>query len=246
MLLAGLVNLLPLGYAFGAGVATALSPCGIAMFPAYVSLYLGSQSDTSRASSPLRWGARALLSSSVVTLTLVAVFGAMGVAVTLVGQFLMAFVPWAAVLIGGALVMLGIYLLGGGHLYTALPQRLAGILGSPRQGTGVAGFAAFGVAYGIAALSCTLPVFLVVVGSTLASEGFMSGLLQFVSFGLGMGFVVVLVTTGSALFQEAAQRWLRRLVPVAARLSGLLLLLAGGYILYYWFKVGDILRWSFY
>ncbi len=61
-----------------------------------------------------------------------------------------------------------------------------------------------------------------------------------------MGFVITIVTLGSAFFKELVQRWLRRLVPVVARLSGLLLIFAGGYILYYWFTVGDILSLTIY
>ncbi len=182
--------------------------------------------------------------SGVVTLGFVAFFGVMGALLSLGGQFLIDFIPWAAVLIGVVLILLGIYLLVGGHLYTNLPGRLAGRLGNP-GGSSIRGFLIFGIAYGIAALSCTLPVFLVVVASALALEGFASGLLQFVSYALGMGFVIALVTIGSALFKEAVNRWLRRLVPVVARLSGLLLIFAGSYILYFWFKVGDILSWTF-
>ncbi len=38
---------LPLGFAFTAGMATAANPCGFAMLPAYLSLYLGtSELDT--------------------------------------------------------------------------------------------------------------------------------------------------------------------------------------------------------
>ena len=83
------------------------------------------------------------------------------------------------------------------------------------------------------------------VGSALALKGFSAGLFQFVSYALGMGFVITVVTLGTAFFKEAVHRWLQRLVPVVARFSGLLLILAGGYILYFWFKVGDILSWTF-
>ena len=38
---ANLANLLPFGLAFTVGMVTAVSPCGVAMLPAYVSLYLG-------------------------------------------------------------------------------------------------------------------------------------------------------------------------------------------------------------
>ena len=168
----------------------------------------------------------------------------MGAILSLGGQFLITLIPWVAVLIGVILILMGIYLLFGGHLYTNLPARLAGRLGKNGE-VGVKGFLIFGIAYGIAALSCTLPIFLVVVGSALAMKGFASGLLQFVSYALGMGFVIAIVTIGSTLFKETVNRWLRRLVPVVARFSGLLLIFAGGYILYFWFKVGDILNWTF-
>ena len=240
---ANLASLLPFGYAFGAGMVTTVSPCGIAMLPAYVSLYLGAKEEGFWARSSLRRVARALTMSGVVTLSFVVFFGIMGAALSLGGQFLIAYIPWAAVIIGVALVLLGIYLLVGGHFYTSLPARLAGRLGK-KGDLGIQGFLIFGIAYGIAALSCTLPIFLVVVGSAVAMKGFIPGLLQFISYALGMGFVIAIVTIGSALFKESVNRWLRRLVPVVSRFSGLLLIFAGGYILYFWFKVGDILNWT--
>ena len=57
---ADLARLLPFGYAFGAGMVATVSPCGIAMLPAYVSLYLGAQEEGFWAKSPLRRGGRAL------------------------------------------------------------------------------------------------------------------------------------------------------------------------------------------
>ena len=183
--------------------------------------------------------------SLVVTVGFVAFFAAMGAILSLGGQFLINIIPWAAVLIGVSLILVGIWLLAGGHLYFAVFSRLASQLKKP-GGSGVTSFLVFGIAYGIAALSCTLPIFLVVVGSALALEGFTTGLLQFVSFALGMGFVITIITLGTAFFKEAVHRWLRRLVPMIARFSGLLLIFAGAYILYFWFKVGDILTWTFY
>ncbi len=241
---ANLASLLPFGYAFGAGMVTTVSPCGIAMLPVYVSLFLGAGEESFQTKSPLRRGARALAMSGVVTLGFVAFFGIIGAILSAGGQFVVTYIPWVAVVIGVALILLGIYLLAGGHLYTNLPARLAGRL-SKNGEVGIKGFLIFGIAYAIAALSCTLPIFLVVVGSAIAMKGFATGLLQFVSFALGMGFIIAIVTIGSALFKESVNRWLHRWVPVVARLSGLLLVFAGGYILYFWFKVGDILNWTF-
>jgi cytochrome c biogenesis protein CcdA len=241
---ANLANSLPFGYAFGAGMVTTVSPCGIAMLPAYIALYLGAEEENFGSKSSLKRVTRAMIMSVVVTLGFIAFFGVMGILLSLGGQFLINFIPWMAVVIGVILILTGIYLVAGGHFYTNLPARLAGRLGSSR-GLNIKGFLVFGLAYGIAALSCTLPIFMVVVASSIALKGFTSGLLQFISYALGMGFVITVVTLGSVLFKETVNRWLRRLVPVVARVSGLLLIFAGGYILYFWFKVGDLLSWTF-
>jgi cytochrome c biogenesis protein CcdA len=92
----------------------------------------------------------------------------------------------------------------------------------------------FGVAYAVASLSCTLPIFLVVVGSALATRGIWVAIAQFLTYALGMGTVLVLLTVSTALFREAVARWLRGAVPLVHRLSALFLIGAGGYLLYYW------------
>ncbi len=143
---ANLAILLPFGYAFAAGMVTTVSPCGIAMLPAYVSLFLGAGEKSFQTRSPLRRGARALAMSGVVTLGFVAFFGVIGAILSAGGQFLIAYIPWVAVVIGVALILLGIYLLTGGHLYTNLPARLASRL-SKNGEVGIKGFLIFGVAY---------------------------------------------------------------------------------------------------
>lgn len=237
-----LARFLPFGYAFAAGMVTTLSPCGIAMLPAYISLYLGAE-ENPQTISPWRIGVRAGWLSLMVTTGFVTLFATIGTIISLGGEFVIKIVPWVTVLIGVSLFLLGVRLLTGGALYFAILSRLASRLTmSNRKG---AGFFVFGTAYGITALSCALPVFLVVVGSTLALKGFTDSLLQFLSYALGMGFIISIVTFGTAFFKEGIRRWLHRLAPVVVRFNGLLLILAGAYILYYWFKVGDLLNWTF-
>ena len=230
-------RLLPFGYAFGAGMLTAVSPCGVIMLPAYASLYVGSGED---GRPRRRRVGRALLMSAVVTSGFILLFGVTGTVLSWGGSFLKDYVPWLAVAIGVLLMILGVYMVAGGRLYSSLPARLANRLGGA-TGPSLRGFFVFGVAYAIAALSCTLSVFLLVVSSAVTIGGFLSGLLQFVSFSLGMGLVVLVVTVGLVLFRETVNRWLHRAVPVIARYSGLLLVIVGGYIIYYWFVEAKIL-----
>lgn len=239
-----LAKMLPFGYAFGAGMATAVSPCGIAMLPVYISLYLGVEQGNRPAGSPLRGILRALAMSGIVTLSFVVIFGIMGALLSAGGQFLLTFIPWITILIGAALILSGIFLVAGAHFYTSLPARLAARLGNS-GGYGIKGFTIFGIAYAIAAMSCTLPIFLTVVASAITMRGFIYGIFQFVSYALGIGLIIVVVAIGSVLFRQTLSRWLRRLVPIVAALSGLLLVFAGAYIIYFWFSVGNILNLTF-
>lgn len=98
----------------------------------------------------------------------------------------------------------------------------------------------FGLAYALASLSCTLPIFLVVVGSSLALEGAGIGLTMFLGYSLGMGAVLIALTVSAALFKGVVARWLRRVLPYIERASAALLVIAGGYLVYYQFATGAI------
>ena len=99
----------------------------------------------------------------------------------------------------------------------------------------------FGIVYAIGSLSCTLPVFLVVVGSSLASSGLLGSLGQFVGYAFGMGMVLLAVTVAAAFFRRAMASGLRRIVPHVHRVSALFLVGAGAYLVYYWLVLGGLL-----
>ena len=69
--------LAPLGFAFAAGMVAAVNPCGFAMLPAYLGLYLGS-GDTDGRTHLLRHVGRALLVGGLVTVGFVLLFGVAG------------------------------------------------------------------------------------------------------------------------------------------------------------------------
>ena len=100
---------------------------------------------------------------------------------------LLTVVPWVALALGVGLVGYGVVVLRSGGITIPTFEARFDKTGSPR------GLAVFGVAYGIASLSCTLPVFLAVSGAALAATDLVSGAAVFAAYGLGMG----LVLTGS-------------------------------------------------
>ncbi|MCH7662788.1 MAG: cytochrome c biogenesis protein CcdA, partial [Chloroflexi bacterium] len=97
----------------------------------------------------------------------------------------------------------------------------------------------FGTVYAAGSLSCTLPIFLVVVGSALATQGFLAAFGQFISYALGMGIILILVMVGTALFQGTVLRLLKSAVPYVHRVSAMFLIGAGVYLLYYWIFFAD-------
>lgn len=103
----------------------------------------------------------------------------------------------------------------------------------------VLGFFLFGMAFGAISMSCTLPIFLMVVGSSIAAGDFVGGLWQFGSYILGMGSVMLLLTLGITVVKEGVVvGTLRRIIPYVQKISALLLLGAGVYIVYYWLSSG--------
>ena len=231
--LSGLVAVLPVGYAFGAGMVAAVNPCGFAMLPAYLSLYVGAQEDDfARRSAPTRL-LRALLVCATVSLGFILLFGLAGVVVSAGGNALLGAMPWVAILIGGALILLGLWTLAGCSLYFGFFERFASRVGDPTN-VSARGFFLFGLAYGAASLSCTLPVFLAVVGSGISAGGFLAGAGQFLGYGLGMASVLMALTLALAFFKQGLVARLRKAVSYVQLASAVLLVLAGAYMIFYW------------
>ncbi len=235
--LSSLTGALPVSLAFGAGMIAAVNPCGFAMLPAYLSLYLGAEDEDFGKRSSLMRLLRALLVGAIVSSGFVLLFAAAGLAISAGGSALLAVMPALGIVIGGALVLVGLWMLVGQTLYTGVFERLAGRIGDPGT-VSMRGFFLFGLAYGAASLSCTLPVFLAVVGSSLATGGVLAGAGQFVSFGLGMAAVLMMLTLALAFFKQGLVKWLRGAVSYVQLASAILLVLAGAYIIYYWLSSG--------
>ena len=190
--LQGLGQAVPLGYAFAVGMASAVNPCGFALLPAYLGLYLGAATGDSRSwREQLK---RALLVSAMMTASFVAVFGAVGLALGAFGTLVGSLMPWLSIGVGVLLVIAGGRLIAGSSLAAPSAERMADALGKTARNGGIAGYATYGLAYALSSVGCTLPLFLAVVGTGLARGGLVGGLEQFVLYAFGMGAVVAALT----------------------------------------------------
>jgi cytochrome c biogenesis protein CcdA len=239
-----LAILLPFGYSFGAGMVSTVNPCGFSLLPAYLSLYLGGKDDGTGSTHPLLRGGKALVIGTAVTLGFTVLFSFVGVIIWAGGYILMQYLPWLGLFVGAVLTCLGLFLLAGKSVYTSLPPRLANLIGNPKS-QGFNTYFLFGIGYGMASLGCTLPVFLVVVGSAIKSQGLSGGLLQFISYSLGMGAVLTLLALSFALFKGGLATYMSRALPYMGRVAGTLLVVSGSYQVYYWLTKGGLLaKWT--
>jgi len=227
--MANLTALLPVGYAFAAGMVASVNPCGFFMLPSYISYHLGTEEAGFYESPAALRLLKALLLGGVATAGFVVLFAAIGAIIASGGRWLITVFPYAGVAIGVVMIGLGLWLL--------VTQRILGIMAAsqamvtPKRN--LRNIFLFGIGYAVCSLSCTLPVFLVVVGSALASQGLLASFEQFIGYALGMGTVLVAVTVGAALFRGTVARWLRGAIPYVHRMSALFLLGAGAYLIYY-------------
>ena len=229
---ANLTLLLPVGYAFAAGMVASVNPCGVLMLPSYVLYQLRSEGTSSSAA---RRALKALLIAVVVTAGFIVVFAAAGGIIAAGGRWLVTIFPYAGLVIGAAMVGLGVWILVTNKTFSILS---AGPMTANRQQSLGNAFL-FGIAYALGSLSCTLPIFLVVVGTSLAGEGLLFSFGQFIGYALGMGTIIFAVTIGAALFRRAMVRWLRLMTPYIHRVSAMFLTGAGAYLIYYWiFQAG--------
>ena len=168
-LLGDLGLLAPLGFAFAAGMVSAVNPCGFAMLPAYLGLYLGSGQEEGRRRQPGRPVGQSPAGGAG---------GHRRLCVAVRGRL-------AGHRAGRPHLRDKRPALGGprhrclpgpgkgpGWWVVASstpvwPARAASRLGDPGN-TNVKGYFIFGLSYGTASLSCTLPIFLAVVGTSLA------------------------------------------------------------------------------
>jgi len=233
-------GLLPFGYSFGAGMVSTVNPCGFTLLPAYLSLYLGGEEGQPGSNRILARGGRAILFGTMVTLGFILLFTLSGLIIWAGGHVLMQYLPWFGLFIGVALVVLGVLQFMGKSIYTSFPARVASLLGNPSS-QGPNTYFLFGIGYGTASLSCTLPVFMVVVGSAIMAKGLSFGLLQFLGYALGMGFVLILLTLSAAFFKGGLALYLKKALPYMGKVAGVLLVAAGTYQIYYWLTKGGLL-----
>ncbi len=225
-------------YAFVLGAVAAFNPCGFALVPAYLGLYLDDEGTRKTLAARVR---RSLMVAGVVAAAFTALFGAVGAVFSFASSIIVRSLPWAGLGVGVVLILVGGAVLAGAPISSALPQRAATRVGKRASGSGTRGYAAFGLAYGLASLGCTLPLFLALIGTAIAAGGRWAPVVAFVLYGAGMATALGVLTVAAGVLSFGVLDRVRGAARVVSRLSAVLLLASGAYVVYYWLTAGRLL-----
>lgn len=218
-----------MGLAFAAGLVAALNPCGFAMLPAYLTLVVRSED-----AGQLRAVGRALAATAAMTLGFVAVFGTFGLLTVSVASTVQRYLPFVTVVIGVALLALGIWLLTGRELAVLMPNPLArSTRWAPTARVG--SMFGYGIGYAIASLSCTVGPFLVATEASFRGGSILGSLAVYLAYAAGISLVVGVLAIAVALASWGLVDRTRRILPYVNRISGGLLVVVGLYVGYYGF-----------
>lgn len=221
---------MPLALALVAGALASVNPCGFPLLPAFLSFYVGAEEEA-LPRAPARV-AQGLLVGLLVAAGFLGVFAVIGVPIAYGVTQLTSGIPWAGLAIGVLMIAAAIAGLTGTAIYFR-PRRPLHVERRRHPTTMVW----FGAAYAICSLGCTLPIFVALVGASLATASVLEGTIVFGAYALGMATMLMALSLGAALARDGLARRLKRLLPYMQRIASGLLLVAGAYLTYYWARV---------
>ncbi len=215
-------------FGFVAGIGAFFAPCAFALFPAYISYYLTTVGASRE--SP----GRSLALGLTCAAGSVVFFAVAGVAIALVGgvvsRYLIAMKP--AVAIGVALLGLGLV------ADIRLPSIPLPLGRADRRLPPAAGLFLYGFGYALASTGCTLPIYVSIIVLPLTSGFAGAALVTFASFASAMALMMLLTSLLVGLAKGSVLRRLQASTVWIKRVSGVVLIVAGLYLGYYYIASG--------
>ena len=231
---------------FGSGLLAAVNPCGFVLLPTYLMYFLGVSGRPGTQRATVR---RALLVSAALSTGFMTVFVIVGGISRLFTDWLNQNAKYVALLIGIALVILGIAMLFGYRLPFSTPKLETG-----KRDQTIMSMYIFGLAYAIASIGCTLGPFSATVLGTIDTDGFFQGIIAVVLYGAAMSLLITTLTVTLALAQGGLLKSLRTWMKYVEIASAIVMILSGLYLTWYWFNdirdkyddnlTGRVLNWQ--
>jgi cytochrome c biogenesis protein CcdA len=214
-------------YSFMLGMLAAVNPCGFVLLPAYLLYFLGIDGGNQGVTRvPFQ---RALRVSAAVSSGFLVVFLIVGSISRLFTQWIPPNAKYAGFVIGLVLRGLGVAMLFGWK-----PSFATTIPGAKKDHSTRAMFI-FGVGYAIASIGCTIGFFITAILGSIGTQGFASGVISIVMYGLGMSLLVTALTVTLAAAKTGMAKMLKRSLRYIDKVAAGFIAITGAYLTWYWY-----------
>ena len=222
-----------LAFPLAAGLIAAFNPCGFAMLPAYLSYFLGLESDNDDNREV------GILNGLKVSLTLslgfVFVFAIIGILTNPIisEASVEKQAGYITLGIGITLVLLGVAMVAGYHPVLKIPRIQMGT--SNRQ---LPSIFLFGISYAFVSIGCSAPIFFLTVGGSFSRDGIVNGSAVFISYALGMSIVITVLTIGISIARSSITEKYKSIMKYLNPISGIFLSISGFFLSAYgWWEI---------
>jgi cytochrome c-type biogenesis protein len=206
--------------ALSAGVLSFLSPCVLPLVPSYLTFVTGMSLEDLQEGHDRR---TTLIHSLLFVTGFSLIFIMLGASASFLGQFFRAYEIWIARIGGLLIIALGLHLAGVFRLMPLMQEKRLHLANKP---AGYLGTLGVGMAFGAGWTPCIGPVLGAILTYGFSQDTMWAGvgLLSVYSLGLAIPFLVSALALNA--FLDAFRRF-RKWIPVAEKVSGILLIALG-------------------
>ncbi len=218
--------------AFLAGILSFFSPCAFPLLPGYMAYYVGKKEGNQANTKMLR---KAFFDGMQPAFGILIFYAIIGIPIIFAGDAIKSFIPLFEPLVGSLIIFLGIEMIAGLNLFTKIPStgfvnKISNFVGKEKK----FGLVSYGILYGAASTGCVLPIFIGMIFLALSKNGFLSSILIFLSYVIGMASLMIAVTIIIALSKHALIDKLRVSTKYMEKFGGIILVITGIYLIYYY------------
>ena len=203
-----------LASSFVLGFATAASPCLLPLYPAFLAMLVGRQTQGGVARTPAFFGL-------MVVLGVVSALILVGAAVTALSVSLSSLLAYVVPLTTVVLAVLGVLMLAGRNPFARLATISVPLVRWP-----VGQAYVYGLALGPVALPCAGPFVVALLAISIGAAETATRLLGFVAYGVGFGLPLIGLSLIGAARAQFVATWLARHHRPLMRATGVLLIIA--------------------
>jgi len=212
-------------FSFMQGVVAFFAPCAVALLPGYIAAFISRTTEGTPTLSTKT--VRGLKLSFLSILGILIIYSIAGALIVVAAQVLKVYMKWITIGMGSILIVLGGLMVYGKSFSLSINMNR-----TTNRSETVEAFV-FGLAYAIGALGCLFPLFLVVATQAMAAPSAAMGASYIGAYFTGISLMMIIAIMLSTFARDFLMKYLRMILPHMERATGVLLILAGIYVIYY-------------